>query len=143
MKLIFSALTIFILISSSFVYASSGDDFQWRDVREACKGKHESDACLEQREKARTYCKKHVDKKRCRKMKALKECKHNPESEQCKEHKEKFKAYCEENPGAKKCVQARIHKICKDDPKSNECLAAKEQAHTKFCENHPDHERCS
>ena len=140
MKLILNVLAIWFLLSG---FSFADDDFKWRDVRAACKGNHESEACLEQREKARAYCQEHADKKRCRKMKALKECKQNPDSEVCQEHKKKFKAYCEKHPGAKKCVRARIHKICKDNPDSEECLAAKEQAHIKFCENHPKHERCN
>ena len=142
MKLILSLLIISIASFSYSVLAEDSDDFRWRDMRAACKGDHDSEACHEQREKARAYCAEHADKKRCRKMKALKECKHNPDSEICQEHKKKFKAYCKEHPGAKKCVRARVHKICMDDPESEECLSAKENAHAKFCERHPDSERC-
>ena len=99
MKLILNVMSICFLLSG-LAYADDG--FKWRDMRKACKADHESVACLEQKEKARAYCVEHADKKRCRKMKALKECKNNPNSDVCQEHKEKFKAYCAEHPGAKK-----------------------------------------
>ena len=143
MKLILGLFIIFTTSISYSVMADDYEDFSWRELRAACKGNHDSDACLEQREKARAHCAEHADKKRCRKLNALKECKHNPDSKVCQQHKEKFKAYCKEHPGAKKCVRARIHKICKDDPESEECISAKENAHAKFCEKHPDSERCN
>ena len=145
MKLTIVGLIVGLLFSMGGVYAESDSDsrFKWREVRQACKGNHDSEECLKWRERAREYCVENPDKRRCKKIAAIKHCKQNPESEKCLEHKARFKAYCEKNPVAKKCVRARIHNIYKDDPESDECLTAKENAHEKFCEKHPDHERCA
>ena len=134
-----------LLYANSFVYADEHDHsgFNWKELRMACKGDHESDQCQAMRAEAREFCQAHPDKKRCRKLQVMKACRDNPESEKCIEHKEKLKAYCAEHPGAKKCVRARLHRICKQDPESAECLEAKDKAHKHFCEKHPQHEKCT
>ena len=144
MKITQRALVSLTLLSlSGLIYAENNDEFRWRDVRASCAHDRNSEACLEQREKARVYCAQHPDKKRCRKLQALKDCKHDPNSELCQQHKEKFKTFCQKHLDAKKCVKARIHKVCKDDPESQECVSAKENALATFCEKHPENERCS
>ena len=144
MKLIVSLLMLTFVIHSTSVFAGEGQtDFRWKDVRAACKDNHDSTECHALQEHAREYCQAHPNKKRCRKLHAMKECRNNPNSEKCQEFKERFKAYCEKHPGAKKCVRARVHKICKDDPESEECLSAKQATLDHFCENHPNHEKCS
>ncbi|MDW3095542.1 MAG: hypothetical protein R8G33_07715 [Gammaproteobacteria bacterium] len=143
MRYVLSMLGLLFVLSSGMVSADEGQaGFAWKDMRAACKGNHESSECLEYREKARDYCQAHPNKKRCRKLHAMKECKQNPGSEKCHEYKERIKAYCDEHPGSKKCVRARLHQTCKDDPESEECLTAKEKAHHHFCEKHPDHDKC-
>ena len=117
--------------------------FAWKDMRAACKGNHDSEKCQDYRQQAREYCQAHPDKKRCRKLHAIKECHDEPGSEKCQQIKERIKAHCEQYPESKKCVRAKIHKICKQDPDSEECLEAKEKAHLHFCEKHPDHDKCT
>lgn len=134
---------MFLLSGFSYAGDYTGNGFKWKDLRVACKGKHDSEECKALRSEAREFCQANPDKKRCRKLHAMKQCRQNPDSEKCNEYKEKFKAYCEENPGAKKCVRARLHKICKDDPESTECLEGKQKAHEHFCSKHPDHEKCT
>ena len=141
MKLAISVLCCLFLFSG-FSYAEESK-FRWKELRAACKGDHEAPECIEKREQARAFCAANPEKKRCRKLHAMKECRKNPDSEKCQEFKARFKAYCEEHPGSKKCVGARVHKICKEDPKSEECLTAKENAHAQFCDKHPDHKKCT
>ena len=144
MKLLLSMLMLTFVMQTGWVFAGDAErDFRWKDIREACKGDHESAECQELREQAKEYCQAHPDKKRCKKLRAMKACRQNPDSEKCHEFKERFKAHCDKHPGSKKCVRARLHKICKDDPESQECLAAKEKAHHHFCEKHPDHDKCT
>ena len=144
MKLAISIICCFFLLVGYSHADEYGDDgFQWKDLRAACKGNHDSEECAQMRAEAREFCQAHPDKKRCRKLHAMKECRHNPDSENCQEYKERFKAHCEEHPGSKKCVRAKMHRICKDDPESEECLAAKERAHHYFCEKHPNHDKCT
>ena len=144
MKITRQALLVLTLLAQSgLIYAENNEEFRWRDVRASCVHDWNPEACLEQQEKAQAYCAQHSDKKRCRKLNALKDCKHDPNSELCEQHKEKFKVFCQKRPGVHKCVKARIYKICKDDPESQECVSAKENAHAKFCEKHPESERCS
>ena len=47
MKLILGLFIIFTTSISYSVMADDYEDFSWRELRAACKGNHDSDACLE------------------------------------------------------------------------------------------------
>ncbi len=141
-KLIISIFCCLFLLSSFTNAGEHHDEFKWKDLRVACKGDHDSEECKSMRAEARKFCKSNPDKKRCRKLHAMKACRQNPDSEKCSEYKERFKTHCKENPGSKKCVRARLHKICKDDPESQECVDGKQKIHEHFCNKHPNHEKC-
>lgn len=141
MRLLIAVLSGVLLLAGA---ASAGEsEFNWKDMRIACKGKHDSAECQQLKQQASEFCQAHPDNKRCRKLYAMKECHDNPDSEKCQQIKQRLKAYCNEHPESKKCVRARIHKICKDDPESEQCIEAKEKAHDYFCEKHPDHDKCT
>jgi len=131
-----------LLLLAGMTHAEESE-FSWKDMRAACKGKHDSVECQELKQRASEFCQAHPDNKRCRKLHAMKECHQNPESEKCQQIKDRIKAHCDKHPESKKCVRARIHKICRDDPESQECLTAKDKVHTHFCEKHPNHDKCT
>ncbi|MFK7795108.1 MAG: hypothetical protein AB8B89_07165 [Gammaproteobacteria bacterium] len=124
------------------VVFADDNDISWRDVKKACHQDKHSDQCLQARERTRNFCEQHPNKKRCRKLHAIKQCKQDPDSQQCLAHKKRIKAYCENHPSTKKCVRARLHTLCKDAPESEECINGKQEAHENFCKNHPDKPRC-
>ena len=141
MKLLIASVCS-VLLLTEMSYAGESE-FSWKEMRSACKGKHDSVECQELKEQVREFCLAHPDNKRCRKFNTMKECRDNPGSEKCQQIKQRLEAYCNEHPESKKCVRARMHKICKDDPESEQCIAAKEKAYAYFCEKHPGHEKCT
>ncbi|MFK8028587.1 MAG: hypothetical protein AB8C40_11070 [Gammaproteobacteria bacterium] len=143
MRIIAMTLTLMIVGCMSLAGADESETrFAWKELRMACKGNHDSVECQEFRKQAREYCQAHPNKKRCKKLFAMKACRKNPDSEKCQEFKERFKVHCDKHPESKKCIRARLHQVCKSDPESKECSDAKEKAHAHFCEKHPDHDKC-
>ena len=51
MKLTLSLFILSIACFSYSVLAEGHDDFKWRDMRAACKGNHDADACLSKEKK--------------------------------------------------------------------------------------------
>jgi len=86
---LFCCMLLLTGIANAHDHADEG--FKWKDLHAVCKGNHESEQCKSMRAEAREFCQANPDKKRCRKLHAMKECKQNPESEKCQEYKERLK----------------------------------------------------
>ena len=138
-----------ILLSLAVAGTASADKhsgFDFKSVKQTCKGNHGSEACQKKLSEAREYCDSRKDDKHCEKFhkkmhmrSMMHKCKDNPDSQQCKKFKEKMEKRCAEKPESKPCKKYQAALICKDRPDSEECKAAKKQVKEMSCDDHKDH----